>query len=339
MATADPTKPAIVIRLPNWIGDVCMCLPSLEALRQTRHPLIICGRDWAQSLVHQFEPSQFVALKGKFLSDRRAMATIAKTVRQTALGLIMPDSFSSAALFALSGITSAGYRDDGRSLLLRHAFRKPDHPVHAVLKWWLLTQGALDQWQIPSPFLKHNPPPSVLLDISERDHEAARQQLEANGLVDQSFILLAPTATGLHHGKIKVWPHFADLAEKLIAAGHQVAICPPAQERAQAQATCPAAKLLEPLSLPAFCALTQMARLVVCNDSGVSHLAAVAGANQLTLFGVTDPRYTGPWSERAQQLGQLDQWPSAEHVIQRVIQQMNNQPSIAKPEPLTTKSI
>ena len=339
MATTDPTKPAIVIRLPNWIGDVCMCLPSLEALRQTGHPLIVCGRPWALELTRQFEPRQFVALTGQFLSDRRAMATIAKPVRQTALGLIMPDSFSSAALFALTGITSAGYRDDGRSLLLRHALRKPDHPVHAVLKWWLLTQGALDQWHITSAFIKHSPPPNVLLDISERDRETARQQLLENGLVDQPFILLAPTATGLHHGKIKVWPHFAELAEKLMAAGHQVVISPPAQERAQAQATCPAAKLLDPMALPAFCALTQMARLVVCNDSGVSHLAAISGANQVTLFGVTDPRYTGPWSERAQQLGQLGQWPSAEHVTQRVIQQINNQPSITDPKPLATKSL
>jgi len=326
MANPNSTKPAIVVRLPNWIGDVCMCLPSLEALRQTDHSLIICGRPWAQELVRQFEPIQFVALHGKFFSDRRALAAIAKPVRQRALGLIMPDSFSSAALFALNGLTSAGYRDDGRSLLLRYAFRKPDHPVHAVLKWWLLTQNALDQWQIQSPFLEHNPPPRVMLDISERDRATARQHLQANDLMGQPFILLAPTATGLHHGKIKVWPHFAVLAAKLTADGHQVAMCPPPQERAQAQASCPTAKLLDPLALTAFCALTQMARVVVCNDSGVSHLAAVSGANQLTLFGVTDPRYTGPWSDHARQLGQLGQWPSAEQVSHRVAQYLSGNP-------------
>ena len=339
MAIVDPTKPAIVIRLPNWIGDVCMCLPSLEALKQTGHPLVICGRPWAQELTRQFEPSQFVALNGKFLSDRRAIANIAKPVRQTGLGLIFPDSFSSAALFTINGLASAGYRDDGRSLLLRHALRKPDHPVHAVLKWWLLTQNALEQWQIKSPFLEHNPPAQVRLDLSEADRAAARAALQANDLTEQSFILLAPTATGLHHGKIKVWPHFANLAKQLIAAGHQVAMCPPIHERAQAQATCPTAKLLPPLALPTFCALTQMARIVVCNDSGVSHLAAVSGANQVTLFGVTDPRYTGPWSDRAQQLGQLGQWPSTEQVLQRVMQQVNNAPTIATVKPLTTKSI
>ncbi|HEY7804457.1 MAG TPA: glycosyltransferase family 9 protein, partial [Orrella sp.] len=252
--------------------------------------------------------------------------------------LIMPDSFSSAALFAINGIASCGYQDDGRSLLLRHASRKPDHPVHAVQKWWLLTEFALKQWQVSSSFVQRTPPPPVLLEISDQERSMAKQVLQAQGLIDQPFILVAPTATGKHQGKVKVWPHFAALAAELKKQGRAVAMCPPPNEREQALAACPDALLLDPLPLKSFCALTQMAELVVCNDSGVSHLAAASGAQQLTLFGVTDPRHTGPWSEHAARLGQQGQWPSLEAALTQV-KAMLGQPISPIEQPASAQSI
>ncbi|WP_262357148.1 glycosyltransferase family 9 protein, partial [Bordetella pertussis] len=43
---------------------------------------------------------------------------------------------------------------------------------------------------------------------------------------------------------------------------------------AEARRNAPSATLLPPLGLGAFAALAQRAALVVCNDSGVSHVAA-----------------------------------------------------------------
>jgi len=338
MAEGHSFKRTIIVRLPNWIGDVCMCLPALEALRQTGHPMIICARPWAQGLISQFSPDDFVALSGQFMADRRTVAKIPKDIRRNALGLIMPDSFSSAALFAMNGIASCGYQDDGRSLLLRHASRKPDHPVHAVQKWWLLTEFALNQWNVDSPFLLHNPPPPVLLDISDQERSIAEQALQAQELNNHPFVLVAPTATGKHQGKIKVWPHFAALTAELKKQGRAVAMCPPPNERDQALAACPDAILLDALPLKSFCALTQMAELVVCNDSGVSHLAAASGAKQLTLFGVTDPRHTGPWSEHAAQLGQQGQWPSLAAVLTQV-QTVLGSPQTPFEQPASAQSI
>lgn len=75
--------------------------------------------------------------------------------------------------------------------------------------------------------------------------------------------------------------------------------------------------MLPPLPLGAFAALTARAALVICNDSGVSHVAAAAGARELTLFGVTRPGRTGPWSPRAVCVGSETAWPSSEVVEQR----------------------
>ena len=92
-------------------------------------------------------------------------------------------------------------------------------------------------------------------------------------------------------------------------------MCPPPPERAQAQANAPGATCLPAMDLGAFAALARLARIVICNDSGVSHLAAAAGARQITLFGVTEAARTGPWSPDAICLGGLDHWPSLSEVL------------------------
>ncbi len=270
----------------------------------------------------QFRPQQFISLTGHFFSDQQAVNTIQRSARERALGLVLPDSLSSAAIFRLAGIKSAGYQDDGRSLLLRWAFKKPEHPVHAVQKWWQLTGKALQAWSIDSPFFSDSTtaPEAVALVVSDSDRQAALNALLAHGLKPGQFVLLAPTATGTHHGKAKVWPHFGQLAQSLQDNGIKVAICPPPHEREQARLACPEATLLDPLPLKSFCGLTQLARLVICNDSGVSHLAAVAGANQLTLFGVTDPANTRPWSDKAQLLGANGRWPTIEAVLRKTLE-------------------
>lgn len=168
--------------------------------------------------------------------------------------------------------------------------------------------------------------PSVTLAISNSDAQAASRSLEAAYLTSTPFILLAPTATGLHKGQVKVWPHFASLSQALLELGHRLVICPPANEVAQAQALAPGATLLDPLNLAGFAALAQRSALVICNDSGVSHLAAVAGAKQITLIGVTEPSHSGPISDKALIMGQMGQWPSLQAVIDTVTGQMMAKP-------------
>lgn len=44
----------LLIRLPNWVGDVCMCLPALDALRARGVSLTCVGRAWAPNLLKAF---------------------------------------------------------------------------------------------------------------------------------------------------------------------------------------------------------------------------------------------------------------------------------------------
>jgi heptosyltransferase-2 len=292
-----------------------MSLPSLEALNQTGVSLVICGRAWAQDLLAGIPKKDFISLSGGFLPDRAVVAAHRRAGRQPASsvrGLVLPDSLSSAAVFRLAGIPSAGYRDDGRSVLLRWAIAKPKTELHAVQSWYHLTHTALALWGLPKG--GPAPEPQLKLPLTSNHQAKARQALADAGLREGSFVLISPTATGLHKGKIKVWPGFDWLVRRLQARGYTVIMCPPAAEIDQARHNAPTATLLPPLSLGPYAALTTHAALVICNDSGVSHLAAAAGARQLTLFGVTRATRTGPWSPQAVCLGSEAGWPAPEEV-------------------------
>ncbi|OWT70117.1 MULTISPECIES: glycosyltransferase family 9 protein [unclassified Achromobacter] len=340
-----PSNLRLYVRLPNWVGDVCMSLPSLYVLQATGLPLTICARPWARDLLAGVAPAHdFVPMRGAFRADRAALR---QHVRDSGArgrdcrGLSLPDSLSSAAVLRLAGIPTAGYRDDGRSLLLHWPIAKPKAPLHAVQSWYHLTRTALAAWGLPAG--AEQPGPELGLTPTAEQAAAADAALAAAGLADtgvdanaaaygtrasgdqahdgmasaatiRPFVLIAPTATGLHRGRNKVWPHFDTLTRNLQAQGIEVVMCPPPAEVDEARRNAPTARLLPALGLGAFAALTTRAALVVCNDSGVSHVAAAAGARQITLFGVTNRERTGPWSRGAICLGSDEHWPAVSDV-------------------------
>lgn len=308
------TTQAIYLRVPNWIGDVCMSLPCLDTLLATNRPVIVCARNWARDLLAAYPLTDFVAMKGNVRADCQAVRAHRKQAGYTgARGLLLPDSLSSALVFRFAGIPSAGYRDDGRSVLLRWPIGKPSTPMHAVESWFHLTQAALSAWNLP----KHTGAPNAELGLrlTAEHSRTGHQALKEAGLDGTPFVLIAPTATGLHRGRVKVWPGFDALTRALQACGHTVLMSPPESEQVAAREQAPTALCLPPLPLGGFATLTRSASLVICNDSGVSHIAAASGARQLTLFGVTDPARTGPWSPSAICVGQADAWPEPDAVI------------------------
>jgi heptosyltransferase-2 len=304
---------SLYIRLPNWVGDVCMCLPTLAVASASGLPLVVCARPWARDLLAGLAPHDFIPMHGKLLADRAAVRAHRAARGADARGMVMPNSFSSAAVFGLAGIPSAGYRDNGRSLLLRWPIDKPGTAMHAVRTWYHLALSALAVWHLPSG--PAEPPAELALPLTCAHEADAQASIYEAGLQPKQFVLIAPTATGLHKGRIKVWPHFDALARRLQSDGVIVAMCPPASEVDEARRNAPTALLLPPLGLGAFAALTRRAALVICNDSGVSHIAAAAGSRQLTLFGVTSPARTGPWSPRANCLGSNNHWPNLDAAL------------------------
>ena len=59
----------ILIRLPNWVGDVCMSLPVLDMLRRLNIPFAVCARGWAKDLLAGLGTAGFVPMSGRLIED------------------------------------------------------------------------------------------------------------------------------------------------------------------------------------------------------------------------------------------------------------------------------
>jgi len=222
-------KEPVLIRLPNWVGDVCMCLPVLARLTALGIEISVCARPWAKDLLAGLKIHSFIPVTGQFMGDLKTLRVWHQANPGYSKALLLPDSLSSALLFRLAGFQCAGYRDDGRSILLRWAFQKPQPRPHAAQSWFHLSELALTTWKYDSA--SREIPSKLDLPLTQAHLAQAQTTLDEAGLSGQPFVLIAPTAVGLHKGQIKVWPHFDALTRHLQSEGHRVVMCPLLQNK------------------------------------------------------------------------------------------------------------
>ena len=266
------------VRLPNWVGDVCMALPALRALEAAGAAPHVAGRGWSADLLagHGWPVIRLPSGLRAGAAALRAAGTGSGRRR----GLLLTNSLSSAATFRLAGVAALGHRADGRSWLLGRGIGRPRGGHEVEVFWRLATEAAA--W-IGLPALPAAPPASLGLRPTDVHRTAARAALEAAGLAGTRFAIVAPLAAGTAGGRPKTWPGFADLEAGLRAAGLATVVCPGPGEDAAARAAVPAAVVLPGLGLGAYAALCADAAVTVANDSGPMHLAAAVDAPVIML--------------------------------------------------------
>ena len=137
--------------------------------------------------------------------------------------------------------------------------------------------------------------PSVRLGATEASRAVAGTWLAARGLGPAEALVLQPGAGS----PTKVWPGFAVLADRLRAAGLPLVALAGPSDGPVVQALLEVGvleeeRLVRDWALPEVAALLSLARAVVGNDSGPTHLAAVVGCPTVALFGPTDPAVWAP---------------------------------------------
>lgn len=303
--------PNVLCRLPNHVGDCCMTLPALRLLEASGFTPMLTGKRWAEDLMSgmgwRFDP-----IEGHVTEDLHRIRYISNHLGPRPLGLLFPNSFSSALLFSIGRVRNAGFPTDGRRFLLDKVVEEPG-TMHEVERFFRLAHGAIKAWGGTPAW--DSVPEELGMRLLAR-HEAAARNLMAEHGIPENFALLAPIARGLHHGKEKQWKHFNELCGPLRDMGIEPIVFPSVREEEANHAACPNARILPPTTLGNYAALAKRARIVIANDSGISHVAAAISANQITLLGVTDPARTRPWNSKAVCLGNsTDGWPSLEQVL------------------------
>ncbi|MHC5067403.1 MAG: glycosyltransferase family 9 protein, partial [Planctomycetota bacterium] len=161
----------LMVRLPNWVGDACMALPTLHALSQVGFELHLVGRGWAPGLLGA-GPWQVHTLP----RDKRAAVTALRGL-DCRHGLLLTNSLSSALIARRAGIRCIGYRGEGRGLLLAKGLRKRNgrHEVHA---FWELGAAATQRWAADRiSAWPAKPAPRLDLPLSDHAREHAGQIL------------------------------------------------------------------------------------------------------------------------------------------------------------------
>lgn len=289
-----------LIVAPSWIGDAVLAQPLLMRLRE-RDPgleLHALAPAWVAPVLERMpEISRVIGspfAHGELALSRR-WALARKLAREGyARAYILPNSFKSALVPFFAEIPERiGFTGEARAGIVnrRHTLDKKRLP-RMVERFAALAET-------PGTLPPASPPLSPHLLSTPQQQE---NTLAALGLARPAR--LAALCPGAEYGPAKRWParHFAALAHELSARGYAVLLLGSASDAAigaeiagegDALNFCGATSLAQAIDLLA------LADLVVCNDSGLMHIAAALGRKLVALYGSSSPGFTPPLSENA----------------------------------------
>ena len=288
----------ILVRAPNWVGDIVMATPGLRALRAGYPAARITVQARAEHL-ELLAGAPFVdRIRAVESYHRGPLAMLSEAARLRVsvrydLGICIPDSFSSALLMRLAGVERVcGYRRGGRAALLHRAIDPPaDWPELAAGRRMV----ARERFVLDLMAALGCAPRGDALELTVTPSEArALEALRGDRAsldFDRPWVALAP---GAAYGPAKLWPaeHFAAVGDALARAGAQVLVIGAASERPVAAAVVRAMReapvdLVGRIGLGALKALVSRLRLLVCNDAGARHVAAAFEVPSIVFFGPT----------------------------------------------------
>lgn len=299
----------LVVRLPNWLGDIVMALPALRAVRARWPDAHLAG-----ALPRPFAPLAEAAggfdavvplVPARGWRDREAAAadTAALAAGGFDAALLLTNSFGSAWLVRRAGIPERwGYGGTLRSRLLTRAVPRPRRraPVvrhhaqyYARLVEALGCRVDLDLYRIAVPAAWR---------------QAAVRRLASRGVsAEDEIVAFAP---GAAYGCAKRWPPplvaaVIDRVARDLGAVPVLVGTPADRPTAQAIQSVLAARppagepirvvdLVGETDVPTLAGVMAQARAFVSNDSGAMHLAAAAGTPVVAVFGPTDEHETAP---------------------------------------------
>ena len=280
--SASDLKPfRILIRSSNWLGDAVMSVPAVRAIKNGRpdvHVTIAAPDKIAPMWKLIPEVDAIISL------SEDSLLPVVRLLRQQMpfdVAILFPNSLRVALESWLSGIPRrVGYRGHWRSWLVDQIVReprKPGPPEHHSLRFLRIARecGAeTSNIEVPKPN-----------QTSNTKH--------------QTLIGLCP---GAEYGPAKRWlpERFAEAAAKITAQSSAQWILFGTKNDAAIGEQIAAAigdhcvNRIGQTTLDQLIVELRRCRLLLTNDTGTMHLAALLGVPVVAVFGSTEPRLTGP---------------------------------------------
>jgi heptosyltransferase-2 len=285
----------LLVRMPNWIGDAVMATPALMSLRAAlpEAEIVVLAPDPVAPLFESHPGCDRVLRPGKEGGRLSRLLQTAALLRREKFdaAVLLQNAIEAALVSRLAGIRCrAGYRTDGRSLLLSHGVAIG--AAHKRLHHTDYYQLMLADLGLPLA------PTKLTLACTWAEQEQAAATLGPG-----SWVAVNP---GAAYGSAKRWypDRFAAVADQLVAEFDISVVLTggPGESEigrdiAAAMKTAPR-NLIGKTSVRELMAILQHCHLVVTNDSGPMHVAAAFGTPIVAVFGPTDHTTTSPRSDQ-----------------------------------------
>jgi lipopolysaccharide heptosyltransferase II len=280
--SASDLKPfRILIRSSNWLGDAVMSVPAVRAIKNGRpdvHVTISAPNKIAPMWKLIPEVDAIIPLpEGSLLSVVRLL----KQQMPFDVAILFPNSLRVALETWLSGIPRrVGYRGHCRSWLMNQTVReprKPGPPEHHLLRFLRIAREC----------------------GAETSNVEIPKTNQTSNIEHQMLIGLCP---GAEYGPAKRWlaERFAEAAAKITAQSSAQWILLGTKNDAAIGEQIAAAigdhcvNRIGQTTLDQLIDELRQCRLLLTNDTGTMHLAALLGVPVVAVFGSTEPRLTGP---------------------------------------------
>jgi len=308
----EPVEHMVIFRALQ-LGDMLCAVPALRALRQAypKAHIALIGLPWAARFVERYAHllDELIVFPGAvgFPEQQETDAHL-----PAFLGALRERRFDLAIQLHGSG----GVANDiveGMGARLNAGFLKPDEALRV---------GVFMPWpdDLPEPARYTALMERLGIEVRTLDLEipvTKEDERECDALVD-AFALELNKLILVHPGAqlpSRRWPveRFGEVARALSDAGWQVAVTGSAAEapltaRVTRGAGAHAIDLAGRTSLGALAALVAKARLIVCNDTGLSHVAAAMHTPSVVIASGSDTRRWAPLDHARHSV--LADWPA-----------------------------